>query len=200
MNAEPLLNRIASVLAEHRLEAVMIGNAAAALHGAPVTTLDIDFMIRKTPLNLKKLKGVARSLDAVIFKTYYPASEMFRVVNDEQDIQLDFKSRVRGVISFEALRSRATSIEFGGHSLKVASVEDKVGERPRAVATSSFSKSSKRGSMNKKNSQSKLAPKNALEREGERALVDQIRRLLALPMNNRTHFLRVRRPGGGSHL
>ena len=44
MNAEPLLNRIAAVFAEQRLEAVMIGNAAAALHGAPVTTLDIDFM------------------------------------------------------------------------------------------------------------------------------------------------------------
>jgi hypothetical protein len=53
MNAEPLLNRVAKVLAEHRLETVMIGNAAAALHGAPVTTLDIDFMFRKTPANLK---------------------------------------------------------------------------------------------------------------------------------------------------
>ena len=36
MNAEPLLNRIAKVFADHRLEVVMVGNAAAALHGAPV--------------------------------------------------------------------------------------------------------------------------------------------------------------------
>ena len=62
MNAEPLLNRIEKVFAEHRLEAVMVGNAAAALHGAPVTTMDIDFMFRKTPANLKKLKAVARTL------------------------------------------------------------------------------------------------------------------------------------------
>ena len=54
--------------------------------------------------------------------------------------------------------------------------------------------------MSKKRSSSKKAQEDALKRESERALVDQIRRLLALPMNKRTHFLRVRRPGGGSHL
>jgi hypothetical protein len=124
MNAEPLLNRIAGLLAEHRLEAVMIGNAAAALHGAPVTTLDIDFMFRKTPVNLKKLKAVAQSLGAVILRPYYPASEMFRVVNDEQGIQLDFMSRLHGIRSFEGLRSRGTVIEFGEHPLKIASLVD----------------------------------------------------------------------------
>jgi hypothetical protein len=42
--------------------------------------------------------------------------------------------------------------------------------------------------------------KSALAAESERALVEQIRRLAALPMNKRTHFLRVRHPLGGSHL
>ena len=40
----------------------------------------------------------------------------------------------------------------------------------------------------------------ALEKETERAIRDQIRRLLSLPTNKRTHFLRVRLPGGGSCL
>ncbi len=40
----------------------------------------------------------------------------------------------------------------------------------------------------------------ALEKESERAQLEQIRRLLALPMNKRTHFLRVRLPNGGSAL
>ena len=124
MNAEPLLNNVARVLAEHHFEAIMVGNAAAALHGAPVTTLDIDFMFRKTPLNLRKLKAVAQSLRAVILKPYYPVSDLFRVVNDESGIQLDFMSRLHGIRSFEGLRSRATSVKFGEHEIKVASLAD----------------------------------------------------------------------------
>jgi len=40
----------------------------------------------------------------------------------------------------------------------------------------------------------------ALRQESDRALVDLIRRRLALPVAQRMNFLRVRRPGGGSHL
>src|SRR5947208_16235695 len=124
MNAEPLLAQVARVLAENRLEAVLVGNAGAALHGAPVTTLDIDFMFRKTPLNMKKLKAVAKTLGATILKPYYPVSDLFRVVNDDQGIQLDFMSRVHGVKSFESLRSRSTQVELGEYRLKVASLAD----------------------------------------------------------------------------
>ena len=63
MNAAPILMRIARALRESRLKAVMIGNAAAALQGAPVTTVDVDFLFRKTPANLRELKMVARPSD-----------------------------------------------------------------------------------------------------------------------------------------
>jgi len=41
---------------------------------------------------------------------------------------------------------------------------------------------------------------DALKKESERALIDLIRRRLALPVGKRMNFLRVRLPGGGSHL
>ena len=102
----------------------MVGNAAAALHGAPVTTLDIDFMFRKTPLNMKKLKAVAHTLRATILKPYYPVSDLFRVVNDEQGLQLDFMTQLHGIRSFEGVKSRAISVEFGEHHLKIARLDD----------------------------------------------------------------------------
>ncbi len=132
MNAEPLLNKIAKSFADHRLEAVMIGNAAAALHGAPVTTLDIDFMFRKTPTNLTKLKAVARDFAATIFQPYYPVSGLYRLANDDQGLQLDFMARIDGIRSFEGLRSRAELIEFGQYKLYVASLADIIASKRAA--------------------------------------------------------------------
>ena len=124
MNARPLLDRVATALAHARLEAVLIGNAAAALQGAPVTTLDFDFFFRKTPANMKKLKAFARELEAVILRPYYPASDLFRVVNDDLGLQVDFLVVIHGVRSFEALRSRAVTLPLGKATLLVASLED----------------------------------------------------------------------------
>lgn len=124
MDARPILLSLARVLAEHRLEAILIGNAAAALQGAPVTTVDFDFLFRKTPANLRKLKAVAGRLGAVILKPYYPASDLFRLVRDEDSLQVDFMARIHGVRSLASLRSRALRVDFGGHELLVADLAD----------------------------------------------------------------------------
>jgi len=124
MDSRPLLERLASVLEEAGLEAILIGNAAAALQAAPVTTIDFDFLFRKTPRNLQKLKAVARALDAVILRPYYPSSDLFRLVRDEDGLQVDFMVAIHGVKSFAALRSRAHRVMFGNHPLWVADLED----------------------------------------------------------------------------
>lgn len=124
MNAEPLLQRVARALQRSKLEAVLIGNAAAALQGAPVTTLDFDFMFRSTPANLRKLKAFARELDAMILRPFYPVSDLFRVVSDTLGLQVDFLGTIHGVRSFESLRSRAVSLAIGDATLDVATLAD----------------------------------------------------------------------------
>jgi predicted nucleotidyltransferase len=132
MDASPLLARVVAALAGQKLEAVLIGNAAAAIHGAPVTTLDFDFMFRDTPTNLRKLKAVAASLDAMILRAFYPVSKLYRVVDDASGLQADFMPVIHGVRSFEGLRSRATEFTIGKVTAKVASLSDIIASKKAA--------------------------------------------------------------------
>jgi predicted nucleotidyltransferase len=124
MDAAPLLIRVAQLLRQHKLDAILIGNAAAALQGAPVTTADIDFLFRETPSSLKKLKTLARSLDAYILRPYYPVSGLYRIARDEDGLQLDFMTVIDGIRSFEGLRKRAKTIRIDDTELTVAALSD----------------------------------------------------------------------------
>ena len=132
MDAAPLLVRLLQAFDAARLETVLIGNAAAAIHGAPVTTLDFDFMFRATPTNLRKLKAVAAALGAVILRPYYPVSNLYRMVDDATGLQADFMPAIHGVRSFEGLRSRAVKHAPHGCTLLVASLKDIIASKRAA--------------------------------------------------------------------
>jgi hypothetical protein len=136
VDAKPLLAEVARRLRQVRLEAVLIGNAAAALQGAPVTTIDFDFLFRATGPNIAKLKALSRSLRASILRPYYPASDLYRVIREDDGLQIDFMGTVHGIRSFEGVRDRAAVVEVDGVPLLVASLPDiirskKAANRPR---------------------------------------------------------------------
>ena len=136
MDAKPILVAIARALREQGLEAILIGNAAAALRGAPVTTVDLDFLIRKTPANLAKIERMADGLGGVVYVPHYPVSGLYRLVRDDDQLQLDFMTQIHGVRSFNSLRSRATLLPVEGESLAVAALVDiiaskRAADRPR---------------------------------------------------------------------
>lgn len=106
------------------MDAVLIGNAGAALQGAPVTTVDFDFLFRKTARSLAKLKAFAAALHATVLRPYYPASDLYRVVRDDDGLQVDFMGKVHGVRSYEGVRARAATVVIDGVSITVASLAD----------------------------------------------------------------------------
>jgi predicted nucleotidyltransferase len=120
--ALPLLAVVARAIEGVGLECIVVGNSAAALQGAPVTTIDIDFMFRKTAKNIEKLRRLAQALGGHLSQPFLPASEMYRLITE--NLQVDFVSRMDGIRSFESLRSRAADIDVGGVSLCIASLED----------------------------------------------------------------------------
>lgn len=138
VDARPYLVEIGRHLADVRLEAVLIGNAAAALQGAPVTTVDFDFLFRKTSRNLQKLKALARAMGATVLRPYYPVSDLYRVVRDD-GLQIDFMGAVHGIRSFAGVRDRAHTIDVDDVALRVATLSDiikskKAAKRPRDLA------------------------------------------------------------------
>lgn len=139
MDARPFLVEIGRLLGQLNLEAVLIGNAAAALQGVPVTTVDFDFLFRRTTRNLRKLRALARALRATVLRPYYPASEMYRVVREDDGLQVDFMATIHGIRSFEGVRARASTVEIEGTQLLVASLRDiikskRAARRPRDLA------------------------------------------------------------------
>jgi hypothetical protein len=124
VNAGPLLKKLAKGLHDCKLEAIMVGNAAAALQGAPVTTLDVDFMIRNTKLNVEKIRRLAALLKARVTRPYEALSNMYRLEHPAEGWQVDFLVRAHGVRSFEGLRARSDQVKMGRHILHVANLRD----------------------------------------------------------------------------
>lgn len=102
----------------------MIGNAAAALQGAPVTTVDFDFYFRRTPANVRKLRAMTKSLGGVLMVPFYPVSSLMRLEVDTPALQIDFMSSASGVRSLESLRSRAVEFEVAPYTLRLACLAD----------------------------------------------------------------------------
>jgi hypothetical protein len=191
MDATPLLAEVARALREVRLEAVLIGNAAAALQGAPVTTVDFDFFFRRTPANLSKLKAIARALDATVMRPFYPASDLYRVVRDHDGLQVDFMGAIHGLRSFEGVRDRASTVEIDRVLcwLRRSATSSAASALPVGPATGRCSRFWRRPVKKLPDRRARLG---ALARENERAVREMIRRWQALPPSRRTNFLRKR--------
>jgi len=51
-------------LVDAGVEFIVVGGAAAVLHGAPITTEDLDIVHRRTPENVSRLKNLLQELNA----------------------------------------------------------------------------------------------------------------------------------------
>ena len=139
MDATPRLAEIADAFAAVQLEAILIGNAGAALHGAPVTTLDFDFLYRTSPANLAKLQKVADLLAAQITQPFPTISSLYRILRQDSSLQIDLVSQIHGITSFNRLRSNACRLDISGRTILVASLADiikskKEANRPQDLA------------------------------------------------------------------
>jgi hypothetical protein len=118
------LNTLARALRVVRLQAVVIGNSASMLNGAPVTTQDIDLLVRDTKLNRRKLARFAREIGG---SEPRPVSELSSVEWIEGGLAVPVEihfDRIAGGLTFSSVRSRAQRIAIGSEHLLVADLAD----------------------------------------------------------------------------
>jgi predicted nucleotidyltransferase len=133
MDAAPALEEIAHALAEAKLEAILIGNAGAALQGAPVTTVDFDFFYRTTSAGSEaKIRKVATVLGADATQPFPGLSTVYRLRRPDPELQVDFTASIHGAKSFNSLRSRCTKVEIHGCTVLVASLADIIRSKKEA--------------------------------------------------------------------
>jgi hypothetical protein len=124
-----------------RIEYVVIGGFAVAAHGYVRATKDLDIVPSPAPVNLERLAGLLRDLDAELYGTGdFDATEFPFDPLDPQQLaeggnfllqtrlgRLDMMQWVPGIEvepAYEHLSASATSITVWGHPVSVCSKDD----------------------------------------------------------------------------
>src|SRR6266404_9168048 len=111
--SDKTLVTVAKALRAAKLEAIVIGNSASMLNGAPVTTQDIDLLIRDTRPNRRKLARFAKAIGG---SAPMLVSELSKVEWIEGGLAVPVEihfDRIAGGLTFSSLRSRAQLIPVG---------------------------------------------------------------------------------------
>ena len=124
--SEKTLAALARALRVAKLEAIVIGNSASMLNGAPVTT------IRDTKPNRRKLARFAGEIGG---SAPMPVSELSKVEWIEGRLSVPVEihyDRIAGGLTFGSLRSRAQVVFIGEEKLLVATLADVIRSKQAA--------------------------------------------------------------------
>lgn len=121
---ESVLLELMRAVHDVKLDVVLVGNAAAALHGVPVTTQDVDLFLRDTPRNQEKIKQLVRTLGRHVkaSRPFEPSSRMIRIEGLPVDVDLVFE--LSSHTRFESVKARAQHIVIDDVSLRISDLRD----------------------------------------------------------------------------
>jgi hypothetical protein len=127
--------RILEILAAHRVDYVMIGGLAAAVHGSDLVTGDLDITPATGTANLTRLSGALDELNARVRTDAVPEglpfahdarslsrAAVWNLVTDAGD--LDLAMLPSGTQGYDDLRRDAIAIEILGFPTRVAALAD----------------------------------------------------------------------------
>ena len=128
---EAFVLEVLAALRDSGVEAIVVGSVAALLQGAPLTTDDMDVLIRDTPANRIKLHDLEKRLGgkAVVVS---PLSSALRITTRHANLDILF-DEIPGGLGFQGLRARSARIDLGDAVAVVASLEDIIASKEAAA-------------------------------------------------------------------
>jgi hypothetical protein len=120
---EDFLVVLATALRGTRVEAIVVGNTASILNGAPVLTQDVDLLVRDTPPNRKKLKRFAAALGGSGPAPITGLTSTERIYGTLVPIDILYDKLIGG-LRFASVRSRSHPEIVGSELLTVAALAD----------------------------------------------------------------------------
>jgi len=127
---EAFVLAVLDALKEVRLEAIMVGSVAGLLQGCPVTTQDLDLLVRDTKANRTKIRALGRCLGGRPHLIADP-SPTLRIDLPAATLDLLF-DQISGGLTFQALRARSLTLSLGGRTARVACLEDIIASKEAA--------------------------------------------------------------------
>lgn len=135
----PDLSRIIERLLEAEIEFILVGGLAAVIQGAPVTTMDVDILYKRSPENALKLFSFLQSIHAIYRrpddKIIVPKKEDFYGMGHGLFSTTLGPIDVLGFIEqgciYEDLLDHSVAIQFRAHTVRVLDIE-KIIELKRA--------------------------------------------------------------------
>lgn len=127
--------RILEILDRHGVEYVVVGGVAAVLQGAPVTTFDIDALVKVDPENSARLIGALVALDARFrehdglrptLADVAAGGHMLLLTNSGP---LDVLGFIGGDKRYEDVAAAADTVRIGQLSIRVLSLEALIEEK-----------------------------------------------------------------------
>jgi hypothetical protein len=127
---EAFVTEVLLALRASGIESIVIGSVAALMQGAPLTTDDMDVLVRDTPDNRNKVKDLETRLGSRAFQIS-PLSASLRITTPRAHLDIIF-DEIPGGLSFQGIRSRSASIDLGNVVAVVASLEDIIASKEAA--------------------------------------------------------------------
>lgn len=121
---------VLAALRAARLEAVVVGNTAAVLQGVPVTTQDVDLLVRDTPKNREKIAAFAEALGGRVIRLS-DLAEVLTVVGGRVPVDL-ILDRLPGPRRFASVKARAHALPIGEEVALVADLADVIASKEAA--------------------------------------------------------------------